>query len=633
MSALVKSFDSEENLETFSLLWLDASVNNCQENIDAQHQLRTSINFLRTFEDIDPCETYIRSKSKDDRIILITSGRLGQIIVPRIHSLRPISAIYVYCKDKKLNEPWANQYKKVRGVIVLLDELISQIRSDQAVRTRKKIDEPFPMNFNEFEQSTSDLGGQFIHSELLLDCLLRMQSNPTDKSELISLCRKYYQGNDVELSVIKEFENSYCSDRALWWYTRETFLFRLMNRAFRVMDFDLLYLMRFFIRDLEQELQKRQYKKPAHLYRGQSMSRDEVELLRKSIGKYIAMNSYFSTSVSRHQALLFLHYCADLEQVLFEIDANPQLKGIKPFADVTALSYYSDEEEVLFMSGSIFRILNVDCDDDGVWLIRLELANDENHDGISTLNQMKTEYNEQEANILTYGDILHRMGKFDQAEKYHRYFLAHSSKNPKDIAHCYHSLGTVATAKGKYNESLQWHLDSLEMKVDLFPPDDPKIAASHNSIAIVHRKKGDYEQALSSYKKALIIWRKTFGDYHPKIAMGLNNIGAVFEDRKEYPDALGCYEEALKIGKKLSPIDHRTLSATHNNLGNIYYQLKQYDQALENYKESYRIKSQYLPKRHPKIAEALETIGMVYEKEGEMSKAQEYYQLASQIKH
>ena len=113
MSSLVKSFDSEENLETFSLLWLDASVNNCQENIDAQHQLRTSINFLRTFEDVDQCEAYIRSKSKDDRIVLITSGRLGHIIVPRNHSLRPLSSIYVYCKDKKINEAWANQYKKV----------------------------------------------------------------------------------------------------------------------------------------------------------------------------------------------------------------------------------------------------------------------------------------------------------------------------------------------------------------------------------------------------------------------------------------------------------------------------------------------------------------------------------------
>ena len=103
----------KENLETFSLLWLDASVDDVEENIDAQHQLRTLINFLKTFKDVDECERHIQSIPKADRIVLIVSGRYGEIIVPRIHSLRQISAIYVYCKDKKRNELWSNKFKKV----------------------------------------------------------------------------------------------------------------------------------------------------------------------------------------------------------------------------------------------------------------------------------------------------------------------------------------------------------------------------------------------------------------------------------------------------------------------------------------------------------------------------------------
>lgn len=113
MAGILKSFNAEENLETFSLLWLDAAVNNDQENIDAQRQLRASINFLKIFADGEQCEAHVRAVPKDDRIVLITSGRLGQIIVPRIHPLRQISAIYVYCKDKKINEPWASRFKKV----------------------------------------------------------------------------------------------------------------------------------------------------------------------------------------------------------------------------------------------------------------------------------------------------------------------------------------------------------------------------------------------------------------------------------------------------------------------------------------------------------------------------------------
>ena len=102
----------ENNLETYSLIWLDASVHS-QENIDAQEKFRSSINHLKTFEQSDQCEQYIRSFSSLDRIVFIVSGRLGQQLVPRIHQLRQISSIYVYCMDKQRHQQWANQFKKV----------------------------------------------------------------------------------------------------------------------------------------------------------------------------------------------------------------------------------------------------------------------------------------------------------------------------------------------------------------------------------------------------------------------------------------------------------------------------------------------------------------------------------------
>jgi hypothetical protein len=101
------------NLETFSLLWLDAQVNTTEENRQAQRKLRQIINHLRTFDDQNECEQYISYASNQDRFVLIVSGRLGRQIVPEIHHLRQLSAIYVYCSDKKLNEEWAKNYTKV----------------------------------------------------------------------------------------------------------------------------------------------------------------------------------------------------------------------------------------------------------------------------------------------------------------------------------------------------------------------------------------------------------------------------------------------------------------------------------------------------------------------------------------
>ncbi len=112
-TALSNTTQEDGNLETYCLIWLDASVNESQENIEAQKQLRTSINHLITFEDDQRCLQYIQSVSKDDRIILIVSGRLGQIIVPKIVKYRHIASIYVYCMNKKANEQWAKNFNKV----------------------------------------------------------------------------------------------------------------------------------------------------------------------------------------------------------------------------------------------------------------------------------------------------------------------------------------------------------------------------------------------------------------------------------------------------------------------------------------------------------------------------------------
>lgn len=95
------------------LIWLDLSVNNSRENLDAQKRLRSLVNHLKTFEQIDQCEQYIQSTSPQDHLTLIVSGQFGEKIVPRIHQLQQISSIYIYCTNKKKNEQWSNRFAKV----------------------------------------------------------------------------------------------------------------------------------------------------------------------------------------------------------------------------------------------------------------------------------------------------------------------------------------------------------------------------------------------------------------------------------------------------------------------------------------------------------------------------------------
>ncbi len=106
------SKNDDDNLETFSIFWLDASVND-EKNLAAQKKLRSIINQLKTFDDAEEFMARIRRLCKGDLTVLIVSGELGCIVVPEIHRLPQVSSIYVYCINKAVHEKWSCSHSKV----------------------------------------------------------------------------------------------------------------------------------------------------------------------------------------------------------------------------------------------------------------------------------------------------------------------------------------------------------------------------------------------------------------------------------------------------------------------------------------------------------------------------------------
>lgn len=103
------------NLELLTLVWLDVKAGATKENRHVQDKLRGLINHFRIFENCESCEHYIRSAIDDrqEKVILIVSGQLGKDITERVHNLKQVSAIFVYCFNKQKNEEWAKQFPKV----------------------------------------------------------------------------------------------------------------------------------------------------------------------------------------------------------------------------------------------------------------------------------------------------------------------------------------------------------------------------------------------------------------------------------------------------------------------------------------------------------------------------------------
>ena len=616
----------DDNLETFSIFSLDAQVNAIEDNRLTQLKLREISNHLKTFDDQDECYQRILSLSPQDRLVLIVSGRCGRQLVPQIHHLRQVSSIYVYCMDKKANELWTKDFTKIKSVIGELKDIIHVIRQDQ--QSRVKIEEPLSINL---------LNGNFVHSLLLIDVLIRMKSIESDKQQLIQLCKKEYENNQKELVFVGEFEKDYRSDKALWWYTRDTFLYKMLNKALRVQNIDLLFLFRFVIGDIYQQLKQYQQQSPICVYRGQVISTDELNTLRQSIDNLISINSFFSTSTNRQKALSFLNRSkttSDLCRVLFIIDADPRLVKSKPFADISSLSAYSNESEVLFMIGCIFRLIKIEeTKNEEIVMIHMELCGDDEHDLKELFDHMKKELGggSQEVNLHSFGQVLRQMGKYDLAEKIYHRLLAELPPNDPSLSGLYYDLGLVTFEKAAYDSSLEWFQKSLVIHEKKGSSNYRNIGNLYNCIGDVYWCKRELERALENYNKAIELFRNANDEDHPNMADFYNNIAVVYYDQKKYTEALDFYKKSLAIRKQHLPSNHPDIAGSHNNIGNVYYDLNKYDRAMEHYQQSLQIGLKSLPGDHPDIARSYECIGLIHEKKREWKEALELFEKALNI--
>ncbi len=337
--------------------------------------------------------------------------------------------------------------------------MINKIKEDHQIE--KQIDEPFAINiFSVGGQSTSGLNGKFVFFQVLIDCLLKLKSTDEDKNELIQLLKYQYKENTKEIENINRFEKEYLSTKVLQWYTEECFFYKTLNSILRTENIHWMFLYRSYIFDLQQQLRQNQCKDILKVYRAQKISKDELDSLQNSLNQFISINSFFSTSTDRSKALSFFNLSKsteNIEKILFEIEANPNLVKTKPFANISKFSDFPDENEILFMIGSIFRLTNISFDKiQQNWIIQMTLASDEENDLREVLIYMQKQIGNKQTDLRILAKILSDMGKFDLAEKYLQRFLKQLSPDDHLRVDLYKDLAKVASQMGNYNKSTEW---------------------------------------------------------------------------------------------------------------------------------------------------------------------------------
>lgn len=353
-----------------------------------------------------------------------------------------------------------------------------------------------------------------------LDCLTETEAHCNGKDIFVEECRRLFINNPSKLRVIDEFDKTYVPQRAVYWYTRVGFLYNLVNQVLRQQNIEGLLLLHFFIRDLDIQLlsamdqtENDDWNQRTTLYRGQRMSLNEIEDLKKSyqMGFFY---SFLSTTTSIEVARMFsgqgqIMKDEPIQSVLFHFDCS-MLKLSRGAANIQHLSNNEAEEEILFSPLYSFSVRIVEFDEhEQVWNITCEMNGEEStlplllHQRLIKLdiairvlltssNSMNDDDDGNEEIYKTFID--------DMSILLNELFIPDGNivtldDNAQVQKHTKHAVTALFLLKGlKYFKN-----DSLTHRPAI--PNDTKVAL-WDCLGAAYKEKGEFQRALHYFEKA-----------------------------------------------------------------------------------------------------------------------------------
>lgn len=310
--------------------------------------------------------------------------------------------------------------------------------------------------------------------------------------------------------------------------------------------------------------------------------------------------------------------------VLFDI-VTPSRITSSAFAFIDVLSEMSGENECLFSIPTVFRIVKITEQINGIWRVSLELTNDDD----PQLNRLTDCFRDGIPGFAATGMerlalLLARMGRFTEGQyllkklresiiddreptvmhtdhlvrknienlqkqkmslEFSKRVLEHCLlKLPADALLTAHAYKTVACILLNDRIDLDLALDyfqrAIEIELKQTCPNQESIAQLHIEMGLVYEKQTIRSEALGSYKKALQICDSYLPPIHPQRANVHSYMGEFYLKAHEYSDALLHLDESLQIYQRSHvPNDHK-IGIKHLHLSVVYQSLGNYDQAV-----------------------------------------------------
>ena len=392
---------------------------------DRLTQLKNIINKIDVFTDPDEAIDFISNVEKI-KVFLILENNIGQRLIPRIHNMPQIHAIYIFDNKQIEDAQWIRSWNKIRGIHTHTNEICQVLERSVKQFNQNNI----PVSFVSKEEVTGDcnlneLDPLFMYTQIFKEILLGMSYTEQAVKDFTT----FFGANDgFTPAKIDQFEKEYQPQSAVFWYTKEKFLYSQLNLALRTMQADAIIKMGFFIHDLHCQIESlhqqhinANHEKIVKLYRGQSFSEKDFKKLLKAKDGLISFNNFLSTSRDETVSKMWLGGASQnpgIVDILFEISVDSNVPSA-PFALIEELSRFSEEKEVLFAMHSVFRVNTitlVDNNEGKFYRVELKLTADDDKQ-LRLLTERISAEIVGDTGWKRLGILLLRIAQFDQAEK------------------------------------------------------------------------------------------------------------------------------------------------------------------------------------------------------------------------
>ncbi|CAF4605851.1 unnamed protein product, partial [Rotaria socialis] len=489
------------------------------------------------------------------------------------------------------------------------------------------------------EQNLDRLPPSYMYSVIFKDIILEIDH---DDSKSMNTLASFCQQQKIREKDIDVFKRNYYEKSAVWWYTKELFLYGMFNRALRMLDMEVMTKLGFFIRRLHIELKQLHQEQLADsqkvftVYRGQGLSQQDFQHPVDTKGGLLSFNNFLSTSKDRDFSTMFAESVSSAETdtvgVLFIISIY-QTKistSITPFAMIDEHSALPQEHEILFAMHTVFRVGEIKQTPEysRLWEVQLTITDESDPQLAGLTDNIKQEISG--SGWYRMGQLMLKVGYFYQAQELYNKLLE-NAPDDSERAHIYHMLGMMKHSQGEYQQSVTFYEKSLEINRKALPEDDVSLAPTYGNIGGVYKNMGEYSKALEYYEKSLKITKKALPPTHHDLANSYSCIGGVYSSMGECSKALEYYEKSHKIREISLPPTHPDLAASYLNFVACYEEMGDYTAALEALKNAHKIQQEAFEESNQAFAVTFSRYGRVYRYLKEYSKALDYFEKCLKI--